>query len=235
MSNLIQKGIITIRLKKVTPIMKALFANYQQTSLHENSNEWILGIKPDDTDPRDPWKPVYAAIEQFCEELGCKPEAKTSIEVLLIGLGYHLSQQKEKKKSAPSISFPAVLNQINRVSFKPLLYLDDLFKLALVFDDGHGIEEIKAGSVEFKDQTAHPENYCGFGHYISRNISYWQDSYHALDQGCKIDAALSKNRMDEAASYLSSDLNYILCGVTDPFQRNQLRKLIAESLAVDNE
>lgn len=113
--------------------------------------------------------------------------------------------------------------------------MEDLFRLALVFDDGHGIHSIKSGLVEYKEESIFPENYSGYGHYISKRICYWQDSFHAIELGNKLDAALSKNDVIQAASYLSSDLHFNLAGITDPAQRKQLCSLIAESLSADAE
>lgn len=108
MSSQIKRGIISIRLKKVTPIMQALFAYYKQSNKHENSDEWILTVQPQVNDSSDEWQPVYKALEALCEENGCKPEGKPRVEMLLISLGYHLSLPKEKKKSAQAISFQEV-------------------------------------------------------------------------------------------------------------------------------
>jgi len=236
MSHQIQKGVICLRIKKVTPILKALFALYEQTDLSDGGTEWILRLKPENRDLDDYWQPVHAALENLCEEYGCRPEEKVRVDLLLISLGYHLSQPtKEKKKSTYSISFPRVLNLVHKTSFKPSLYLEDLFNLACVFDDGHGLQSIEAGIVEYRDQNSNPIHYRGEGQFITKNLAYWQASSHGLEGGRRLDAALTRNDLNEAANHIVSGVNFILAGVKNPSQREQLRKLIAETLSASAE
>jgi len=235
MSNSIQNGIITIHLKKVTPIMKALFAPFEQTDLFDDSYKWVLRINSENNTLPDNWHPIHGALETLCEEYGCKPEGQTRIDILLISLGYHLSQLKDKKKPVYSISFPAVLHCVHHIAFDISPQFEDLFKLAQVFDDGHGVQSIEVGIAEYGDQSISPESYGGHGHYIGKHIAYWLDSYHTFDQGRKIDTALAKNDLDNVVTHLVRELDFILNGVNDPSQRQQLRCLIAQALSANSE
>ncbi len=231
MSEFNQNGVISIRLVKVTPNLKALFADYEQTELIKGSTDWELRIKPGNSVLPDNWLQIHSALENLCAELGCKPEGATRIDILLIHLGYHLSQQKEKKKSGFCISFPAVLECVQNTQFDTYPKFEDLFRLAQVFNDGHGMQSIEVGFAEFSESSSFPGRYHGQGYFVSKHINLCLDSDKAFNLGQKLDDALARNKLDNAFLILREEIDRTLSSLSDLSQRQQLRSLIAEALS----
>jgi hypothetical protein len=118
---------------------------------------------------------------------------------------------------------------IEHHSFEDNADLEDLFLIATAFDDGHGLAAIKLEGAWHCDKPRLFE-FGGEGAFISREIVLYGTSSLALELGQGIREALLEGNVDDAANWLTRDLNRLLSGIRDGDVREAVRRKLARKL-----
>lgn len=77
------------------------------------------------------------------------------------------------------------------------------------------------------------DGFGGGGSYLSRRFSWFQNSESFGDTASKLDKALTDNNMDIASTLVYDYTNRFLKGITNPYQRQQIRRGLVYGLSRD--
>ncbi len=209
-------------LEKTTPIIKALFGcyNLDETEPGDGSAEVYIAQVAEDNSIR--WDEIFEALtERLIEwKVVSENEAPEDMETCLAMVGAHFGKAED----------PDLLSIIESGSFTEDSDLMTLFDLAQIFDDGHGLREIR---MEGCWHCSKPRlfNFGGDGMYVSKNLTLTGNSTSIVGLGEEISHAITANDNAKAAEKLAAHIDSILNGVADEGVRNALRLELIQRMA----
>ncbi|UYC11856.1 hypothetical protein [Xanthomonas sp. CFBP 8445] len=199
-------------LERVTPVIRALFGGFRLDANYPGNGEVYIGIRPE-TSPS--WEDLREKLTDLAALLGFTPtpDTLTPISQVLKVLGNHFCTDGNA----------ALESMIERDDFGDAADLKDLFLLAICFDDGHHLREIRFEGCWRCDRPRLFE-FGGAGHYISREFELHSASSDALQLGPSIRNALSSNDFDSAGSAVASEVLRLLAAIRDVAHRDQVQR-----------
>lgn len=204
-------------LQSVTPVITALFGAYKLDASHPGNGEaYIAELEPGVSIS---WDSVLDHLEKVVTELNL-PLASSSVASHLYALAAHINVQV----------IPELRALINQIGFEDTPDLDDLFAIARLIDDGHGLRAIKTMASCHSNKPLLFE-FCGDGDYVGVHVATSVWTHQAMDLGEKLDAAIEAGDTDKAADVLRKKVDDILAGVHSETVRAELRAKLGELLA----
>lgn len=212
-----------LRLKQVTPIIKALFGGLSLDPDYPGNGEAYFARMSEVSSQS--WDDVLDELEALARKLGLRWEPAagqdSSAEDLLWALARHFKSDKDE-------GFASLLEAS---SFEDDdTDLEALFVLARAFDDGHGLHAIVFEGCWHCDKPRLFE-FGGDGGFIGRHCTVMGTSTQHLQLGSELDQALARTDMDEAASLLEKHMANLLAGIDDSAARSTLMRTVATRLA----
>lgn len=224
------EGTGVLVLQQVTPVIKALFTGFQLDPRYPGNQRAYIAMQSFEGLPE--WDNIHKSLVALAHELEltCIDEG-VPIERLLVQLSEHfLSKRHGVDISATREAFDESMQVIlESIHFDDTPDLKDLFVLAHLLDDGHGLEriEFEAGRTCSKLWLG---EFGGDGLFISKEVELHSDSGSALLLGRALLAALSNHDTELAAKHVLSDVCGSLNGISCEQQRAQVRAALARLL-----
>ncbi|KFK91757.1 hypothetical protein [Serratia sp. Ag2] len=203
-------------LNNVTPVITALFGafNMKQVCPDDNGRIYITQKTEDNTS----WHHINDALLILSSQLGLLLPKNTDrkIKDTLYALATYFNATQHEKLTLILEDYP----------FDSKADLYALFILAVCFDDGHGLQEIRFEG-GWKIERPQIFGFGGNGAFLSREIVSIGTSSQPIAIGEKLRAAILNNDTERAADIIFSSLSFLLLGIHD----NKIRTVITAQLA----
>jgi len=209
-------GVLVLR--QVTPVIRALFSAYNLDENHPGNGEaYIAAMSETDSSP---WDSVIEELEELAGALGAAVVPGEGAESCLSALASHFKVEGNAD----------LLNMIEHTSFEDEAGMEQLFLLARLFDDGHGL---KAYKTEAAWTCSRPRlfEFGGCGTYAGQHVHVTASSSSAMPLGEQLDANIAAGDLDKAAEALCTDITGVLAGIYDEQTRLAVRARLANLLA----
>lgn len=223
MSNTYQDttGVLTFRGSvQATPIIKALFGAFELDTNYPGGNQAYIAKIAESSSTS--WDAVVEEITRNAEGLGIElPELtdeQSAIEELL-GL------------LATKFDCTGAVDEIlDELDGDDDADIQDLFRLALLFDDGHGLLSVSTETGWHGDKPR-LFDFGGAGQHFSKHLSAFNNSSAPINVGAQVDAAIAEGRVDEAGALLANQAYQVLDWATDSELAEEASAALARKLA----
>ncbi|MFN9471424.1 hypothetical protein [Acidovorax sp.] len=206
-------------LGKVTPVIEALFSDF---ALDANDPGGDMAYIHQCSDSHEcQWDDLAERLKPLIVARGITPEGESAKDLLCTLAGAF--------DKAADASFTKIVDGID---FDNVAALEDLFDLAMLLDDGHGL---KALNIEGCWSSSKPRlfEFGGSGRYRSRRLQLHSISSNVAQLGAQLDKALDSQDLGQAAQVVATRFSEMLQGVTDETLRIELQRRIGETLSAD--
>jgi len=206
MSNCYYDATGTLKLKEITPVIKALFGVFcvekyddttayikQESEGNSVNYDCMIGEISDEMEI-DPSDTADAMLIAMAEKLGKKDEVAA-----LLGEG-----QLDPNQDA-DITF--------------------LFNLAQIMDDGHGLTEIEMEGA-WHGSKMRLGNFGGSGEYVGKRFVLYTSSSQAARTGQTISKLIAEANLAAVAEELRKQFEQVLSGISDDKARAEVRTFI---------
>lgn len=224
------EGTGVLVLQQVTPVIKALFSGFQLDPHYPGNQQAYIAMQSQEETPE--WDNICESLVALAHELELAGiDEDVPIERLLVQLSEHfLPKRHAADISAAHAAFDNTMQTVLRgIDFDDTPCLKDLFVLAHLLDDGHGL-----GSIEFEASRtcSRPclDEFGGDGLFISKEVELHSDSGSAIHLGRALLAALRNQDTELAAKHLLNDICDSLNGISCEQQRAQVRAALGRLL-----
>jgi hypothetical protein len=212
-----------LKLKKVTPVIRALFQAYAlDASYPGNGESYIAEISEDSNNN---WDTVLEDLTVLASTLGLSMDDQQTDAPwdVLQPLAKHFGKQNA-----------SCLAKFNSTNLHPsdIAELDDLFEIAHVLDDGHGLSQIVTETAWYCSKPRLFEfggGGCVFGDYVR----FARNSSESASLGARLDQALSEKNIKRAAQLIQSDVALVLKAIIDPVVRGKVQLELAQLFEAD--
>lgn len=203
----------------ITPVIKALFGPFELDPSHPGGDEAYIARISESSWTH--WEAIVDSIQGQLEALGIPEpdltDEDSAIEELLSLLGEKLNCSE------------AVDEFVDGVDFDGDADIQDLFDLAMLFDDGHGLVSVSAETGWHCDRPKLGE-FGGAGEHFSRSVRASASSSEPLGVGQEVDRALAAGKVDLAAQTLAKHARDVLDWAVDSDFRLSAAALLAKGL-----
>lgn len=206
-------------LGQVTPVIEALFGDF---ALDANDPGGDMAYIHQCSDSHEcHWDDLAERLEPLIVARGITPQGESAKDLLCTLAGAF--------DKATNATFTKIIDGID---FDNVAALEDLFDLAMLLDDGHGL---KALNIEGCWSSSKPRlfEFGGSGRYRSQRLQLHSVSSDVVQLGAQLDKALDSQDLDQAAQAVATRVAAMLQGVTDKTLRLDLQRRIGETLAAD--
>ena len=207
----------TLVIDQLTPVIEALFSNYCLETIPLETGEFVFGAKAEESSLT--WQGVNEGLLALTKALNIPVSEKDT--GTLIGL---LAEHLEVEDS------PLLDGLVGREfedSIQP--ELGELFDLAQLLNDGHGLKAIKASTAYYSNKML-PGDFGGYGEYVGKHFSVWADSRSAADIGCNVEKALEAGDVDAATQVFGRVVQTLLSNLLDSEMAAIIRARLGNSL-----
>lgn len=212
-------------LKEVTPVIAALFSGYEVDGRYPGNGQAYICEISESNSPT--WEGLTEAIADLCKEKGAVLEDEESLSEGLAALAKSLGIESprlneiiEAKKSTSELDDDAPS-------------LDELFEMAQLLDDGHGLSAINTEAAWHSDKPCLFE-FGGMGEYIGTHCSVYSSSSRVGTYGGCLDSSLAEGDFKRAAlNVFSSALKSSLDGIYDEQARLAVKKELIALLSLE--
>lgn len=205
-------------LDKVTPVIQALFGQFALDPTLPGNGEAYIRTCSDSYEPQ--WEELLEDLAQLAANLGLHSPGYDAKEILDALLS-HFVKEPYAQLGRDLIESIDVDNGAD---------LDDLFALANLFDDGHGLKAMRIEGC-WSSSKARLFEFGGDGVYRSSRLRIRTSSSQALALGSAIDNALASQDQDAAAEFVAAHVNDLLDGLADNNMRQAILRGVATKLA----
>jgi hypothetical protein len=201
-------------LEKTTPVIKAVFGCYKldETEPGDGGSEVYIAKTAEDNSVH--WDLIFEALGELLIEWNVTTEDNppADMEACLTMVAKHFRQAEN----------PDLLSIVESGDFTEESDLLTLFDLALIFDDGHGLREIRTEGCWYCSKPW-LFNFGGDGMYVSKNLTLTGNSTSIVGLGEQINTEIAASDNAKAAATIASHIDSILNGVNDEVVRNAIR------------
>lgn len=198
-----------LNLKKITPVISALFGVFDVQEYGEGQ----AYIKMDDDQSM-----YYSSVaDSIVAEMGIDP--LDSVNDYIIAMAEKVGKEAEVKAFLGGDSIDA----------EEIADLDFLFHLAQLMDDGHGLTSLWSEGAWTCDKLRLGE-FGGNGEFSGKNFTFCSGSSTATQLGEVVNNALADSMPELAANHIELYLQGMLNGIRDESARNSVTALLVNSL-----
>lgn len=207
----------TLALDKVTPVIKALFDEFNLGEDFLGDGEIYIATISEDNDPQ--WDDIREALAELAAELGLTPTRSVDDDANegLRALCAHYGAKEDDL--ATEIA-----------GFEGSAWVGDIFKIAQKLDDGHGLKAVK---LEGCWHCSKPRlfQFGGAGHYIAKGCYVGVASGDAIEYGVALQTALDGGNLDNVAAVAFAQIGKVLGSIQDEGTRDAVKQRLAAKLA----
>jgi len=204
------EGTGVLRLTAVTPVIQALFGGYALDASHPGEGQAYIWKSTDEGYAT--WEDVAGNLQDLAKELGlAEDEPHLSIPDLIELLAKHYAKGE-------SVDLPKLDPEIEDDA-----HLDELFEIAKVLDDGHGLVSVEMQCADYCNKPWLGE-FGGHGFYMGRGVVASSGAHTAVLVGKKLDEAVLAKDIDASVEILRKQLAETLNWISDPEVKLEVAK-----------
>jgi hypothetical protein len=209
-------------LKKVTPVIKALFGGFKLDENYPgNGQAYIASMSEGGLCS---WDSVLENLQELAQQFGHitkseQSEPTETVEQVLSLLAGHFNAHNNIELE----------NLIEHGDFSQdvAVNLDSLFSIAKAFDDGHGLRACKTETAWHCSKPLLFE-FGGCGNFAGSHVSVSRSSHQVVSFGEDLETAISSGNTDAAAECIRTEVGRLLAGIHDEAAREQVRCKIGQ-------
>lgn len=223
MANNYFEGTGVLFVKKVTPVITALFSGLGLDPDYPEKDKTVY-IAVNEGTSAD-WDTIAEKFAEIRQSLGLAlPDEKDDP-----GIADEIFALADHYKPSPAEAYN-LLNFVEHQDFSDSPSVEELVSLAKWLDDGHGLSGFLFESAWTCSKPRLGE-FGGHGVYGGKNIEMHSSSTTACIQGPLVDAALSANDFEAAAQALVAPLKGWLAAVADEDLRKKVIQAVADEIS----
>lgn len=206
-------------LDRITPVIEAIFCDMNIGPFDPTSREAFIETEFE----HQSWTDIFCQLASLAIHLGTSlPASASRIEVLdAIATRLNLSLNEHRKRLIE------ILSEAEAEDGNDYASPADLFTIASVLDDGHGLTAIMMEGAWHSDKLRQ-FYFGGNGMYVTKEVHVQSTSSEALSLGVPLHTALVENDVDIAALHLSRFTENLLLGISKEDLRHQVRVKLAQ-------
>lgn len=205
-------------LDKVTPVIRGLFGLFRLDETYPGNGRAFIAQSSEVCTPT--WDEITDNVYNTAKSLGLKlAEHEWS----------NWSLEKYLTLLAPK-SGDADIDAILPEDHASQAELSDVFDIAKMFDDGHGLKAMKVQNAWHADSLRLNE-FGGYSEYLGKHYYSEGDSRQVIETGEAVDDALEKQDFDRAAKTIGARVHHLLEGILDAATQDAVRALVAQAVA----
>jgi hypothetical protein len=189
-------------LKKVTPIISALFGGYSLDAEHPLEHGVYMARIGQDGPT---WGEVLDKLTEHARQLAL-PVPAHDLRATVSALAEHFGVGGSEELNFTIDSIADIGGDAD---------IEGLFTIATCFDDGHGLEAIEMGGA-WCDTTPRTDQVGGHARYISRAVQIHVSSSRACSLGRELSDALLRDRVSDAAEIIFREVEEVLSYLYSP-------------------
>lgn len=211
MANNSTMGTGVLRLSVPTAVISALFKGYSLDAAYPGGG--AVYICSDSEAGGSTWEDVEESLQELAETLGLVPAGGEPLHLkeLVAKLSAHYG------KDASGVQHLLEPGMDENAS------LSELFDLAQVLDDGHGLWALEMETAHYCSKPRLYE-FGGYGLFLGKDVVVTSGSHTALQVGPKLDAAVNARDVDATVAVLSQQLAETLLWINEPDLRLEVAK-----------
>ena len=217
-----------LMLKKVTPVIEAVFGAHELDATQPGDGQAYIAIIAESTNSS--WESVLENLVALAESFGLSDTDEEGDDVGTIG--------EILKILAPH--FNASENvELDRLIEDDAFDLGEsadfasLFVIAKAFDDGHGLTAIKTEAAWHCDKP-HLFEFGGYGYYVGTHFSLFSASHEVASFAQRIEETLGNGQNNVAAQAIKDQVEKLLGGIRDHEARQDVRNKLVSILNTGN-
>ena len=204
-------------LKKVTPIISALFSGYSLDPEHPLEHG-VYMARIEEHGPT--WGEVIDKLTERARQLALSVPAH-DLRATVRALAEHFGV-------GGSAELDFIIDSVADIGSDA--DIEGLFTLATCFDDGHGLEAIEMCGA-WCDTTPGTDQVGGHARYISRTVQIHMSSSRACSLGRELSDALRRDRVSDAAEIIFCEVEEVLSYLYSPEARVAIEAQLANKLS----
>jgi len=214
-----------IRVKKLTPVIRALFQCYNLSENYPGNGEYSIFVQEWFNSSYPTWDNFIASLTKLCEELKInlpdeenEPQYAEVIQRLLAHYGPN-----------DVIRASGLINIAQQASDYDDVSLSYIFELAHLLDDSHGLEVIQSDNAWYCDKPRHGE-FGGGATYQSPRMHLYASSTMPGYHGETIDKALVEGNYPHVAELLFTETKRNLDNIYQPDARQGVANALVQHI-----
>lgn len=204
----------------LTPIIKGLFGPFNVTTLDDKNNKGKAYIARADGKTSTKWSDIALSLDKVAETFGLSPLIERGMQEWISILS------KNFNVDASSLVTEATIIEDHDAD------LCDLFKLAKIFNDGHGLTAISTQGAWHCDKLRLDE-FGGDGIFISDEITYSVNSGEAGSLGASAKKYIDANDIQKLSALFNRQVRSLLTSITNPEIKEEIAFYVAAALKED--
>jgi hypothetical protein len=235
MANNYQDVVGVIKVKLVTPVIRALFGCYSLDEKYPgNSEAYIASCNSNYTTAH--WETMMPDLEKLCLYLKVPFPQTSSKEQTDFGFDEENFSGDLATVFETLFTHFGVMGELKAQEYvKFLMDVDGydepqlrwLFEIAQLLNDGHDLEYYQVDAAYYSDKARLGE-FGGWGEYRSNTYSSHVSSHWAKVRSQEIEQMLVKKDYADIASYVGSQCATVINGIVDPQARQQVGMFAAK-------
>ena len=220
-----------LHLERVTPVIRALFGHLELDPTYPGNGQTYIADLAEQTN--NSWSEVLKGVRELLIKKGKIPSESLTNgdedDEYIVAVGKeNIQKLGELINLDGSLKLPALLAQIELDNSPGLV---ELFRLAELLDDGHGLT---ACNVQSSWHCSKPKigEFGGSGEFIGKHAHTASTSYQAESLGLALEAALSspENSVTAAACVIQTKLSMMLLSIQDDTVRAAVTAQLVDQL-----
>lgn len=210
-----------LKLEKITPVITALFGEFKLAPHGEG--EAYIAQSTDVTSTS--WSRIGEGLHRLVVgSLGLPAGDADDIDALLRALAIHMGLDSEAIEAVASFAPDS-----DDVDLDVEADIDDLFEIAHLLDDGHGLTALQAEGAWTCSRLRAGE-FGGDGMYLSAHVSSRSSSCTAARLGEALDATIERADTAASAEIMLAEIDRLFGFINDPITRAAVREKTMEML-----
>lgn len=203
-------------IQKVTPIIRAFFADLSREPIQDGDTSITLVMSTSLCEVT--WDGIHHDLNAmiYALSIGDAKQQKTMSELEFVDTLSLLANHFKVSGNAD------LLNFIDHTDFEEAVELADLFFLASVFDDGHGLSLVEVETA-FTCEKFRLYAFGGSTQVIGQHYAIHMDTNTIHNFAATLNCALASNDLHNAARIVHNHLNQLLVGVKKENERVRLK------------
>jgi hypothetical protein len=206
-------------LDKVTPVIEAFFSPLKLDPTFPGHGEAYICMQTKKYLPM--WDDVLKNLRGLATHLGLALPAETDDDLVgyLTLLASHFGTSLDD-------CFLNIEDFIYGVDVE----VEELFSLALLFNDGHGLKAVKTDAAWTSSKPGLFE-FGGVGEFIGQHYKAQTVSMAVIEYGPRLDEALATHDLTKATEILQDVIEHFLYGIQDASAQDIVRRMLGGSLS----
>lgn len=216
-----------LTLKQITPVIEAFYGQFDlKRQVIDNKLVFVQYIAGDRFNPS--WEDIKTPVITLAkEQYGVDIDQSLAIKDVLVAFSkVYATQHKfsvEEKQKLDKL--------FQLINFDKFIYVGGPFKFCRLFDDGHGLSELRMSGYENVRNIDGSVCVVQTSFFASKEVSFG-NSANAISVGKMLDTYLAKDDYVKAMQIIMHEIEPLFAAISDPKKKQICISRITQALAI---